>query len=280
MMQSLHFRKASPLGSYEWCARPWSQKRKDHSSKDASQMLCDHGFALAALLEEIDNADLAQEDPDIEDIQKYLRCCLAMDAKFNIWYQDLTRRSDGPAYWLTPRNDSIELSSLNEPWASICNNFQPFSFPDLKTANIITLYWAFKLAISSTIANICSTALSNPTSPTTTPLQVMAQQILVQHGETGRSENATNIMRSMPYCSHDSMGLMGAQKSIFALQAALISLGRDQIEELKLCRQMYKDLYEKKGLGYAKQVTDMGPNWRIDPAMAGSVRWSVPGVIS
>ena len=260
MIQSVLLRKASPLGSYEWCTRPWSRKRQDHYPKDASQMLYDHGFALAALLEEIDSSDLAQEATDIKDIHKYLRCCLAMDAKFNLWYQDLTRRIDGPAYWLTPRNESTELGSLNEPWASTGNNIQPFSFPNLKTAHTILFYWAFKLAISSTIANICSTALSKATSPTTTPLQMMAQHLLVQHGETGRLENVTNIMRSMPYCSHDSMGLMGAQKSMFALGAALLSMGRNQIEEVKLCRQMYKGLYEEKGLGHAKQAIDMGPN--------------------
>ena len=274
MMRSLLFRKASPLGSHEWCTRPWSRKRQGHYPKDASQILYDLGFALAALLEEVDNLDLAQEDADIEDVHKYLRCCLAMDAKFNLWYQDLTCRSDGPAYWPTPRNDTIELSSLEEPRALIRNNIHPFSFPNLKTAHIITLYWAFKLTISSTIANICSTALSKATSPTTTPLQVMAQQMLVKHGENGRFEHATNIMRSMPYCLHDSMGFLGAQRSLVTLRAALLSLGSSRVEELNMCRQLYKDLYEKKGLGCAKQVADMGPKWHTDPALDLSVLWS------
>ena len=272
MLHSVRFRKASPLGSYEWCTRPWSRTDQDHRSKDASQMLCDHGFALAALLEEIDNAFLTQEEPNTEVMHKYLRCCSAMDAKFNLWYQDLTLRSGGPAYWLTPRNDSIELSSLNEPWPLIGNNIQPFSFPNIKTAHVITLYWAFKLAISSTIAKICSTALSKATSSTTTPLQVMARQMLIKHGKTGRFENATNIIRSMPYCLHDSMGFLGAQRSLVTLRAALLSLERNRIEELNLCRQLYRNLYEKKGLACAKLVTVMGPKWHNDPELD---LWSV-----
>ena len=226
-------------------------------------MLCDHGFALAALLEEVDNAVLTQTDPDTEVMHKYLRCCSAMDARFNLWYQDLTGRSDSPAYWLTPRDDSIELSSANEP----------FSFSNLETANMITLYWAFKLAISRTIAEICSTALSKPTSPTTTLLQVMAHQMLIEHGESGRFENATKIIRSMPYCLHDSMGFLGAQRSLVTLRAALLSMGKNRIEELSLCRQLYRDLYEKKGLGCAKQVADMGPKWHNDPELELSAVW-------
>lgn len=69
-------------------------------------------------------------------------------------------------------------------------------------------------------------------------------------------------MRSMPYCLHDSMGLLGPQKSLFALRAALLSLKRSQIEELKLCAEIYRELYEKKGLVYAKPLLDMGLAWK------------------
>ena len=267
MFQSLLHRKASPLGSHEWCTRPWYQKRKDQRHKDIFQNLYDHGFALGALLEDIDNADLENKDADTEEIQKYLRRYSAMDAKFNLWYQEFVRGRKGPTYWLTPIDDPITLGAADEYRALISNNNRPFSFPDLQVANILLLYWALKLAISRTIANICSTALSIRSSPTPTPLQARANQMLVHHGEIGRLENATKIMRSMPYCLHDSMGLLGAQKSLFALRAALLSLRESEFEGLDLCARMYKDLYEKKGLGYAKQVADMGPKWGIDPTL-------------
>ena len=267
MFQSLLHRKASPLGSHEWCTRPWHPKRKDQSQKDIFQKLYDHGFALGALLEEIDNADFANRDTGTEAIQKYLRRCSAMHAKLHLWYQELLRGSDSPLYWLTPPNDAIKLGPADEYWASISNINRPFSFPNLKTAFIIILYWALKLAISSTIAKTCSIALSNPTIPIPSPLNTTVQQMRVQHGQIGRTENATNIMRSMSYCLHDSMGLIGAQKSLFALRAALLSLRRSQTKESKMCERMYRELYEKKGLGYAKQVADMGPKWGIDPVL-------------
>ena len=78
----------------------------------------------------------------------------------------------------------------------------------------------------------------------------------------GRLENATNIMRSMPYCLHDSMGLLGVHRSLFAMRIAIPSLERRQMEELSLCTQIYRELYEKSGLGFAKLLADrgMGPN--------------------
>lgn len=82
----------------------------------------------------------------------------------------------------------------------------------------------------------------------------------------GRLEHATNIMRSMPYCLHDSMGLLGVHRSLFALQIAILSLDRSQIEELSLCTQIYRELYEKSRLRFAKQLPDrgMGPKWGTD----------------
>lgn len=61
----------------------------------------------------------------------------------------------------------------------------------------------------------------------------------------------------MPYCLHDSMGVFGPQKSLFALRAALLSLRRNPGEELDLCLRMYQELAEKKGLGYAREVGKM-----------------------
>lgn len=241
-----------------------------------SQRLYDHGFALAALLEEIDCANLA-DDNRTEVIQKNLRRCSALDARLNLWYQELVQGSDGPVYWLTPANDSVRLGPANEHCASILNNDRPFSFPNLKTANIVLRYWALKLIVSSTIAKICSAALSTFTSTAPTPLQATAQLLLTQHDDEGRLENATNIMRSMAYCSHDRMGLLGPQRSLFALRAALLSLEGSQIEELKLCAEMYKELYEKKGLRYAKQLLDIGPKWSRDPVLdlSGTVGYNI-----
>ena len=190
-----------------------------------------------------------------------------MDARFDSWYQELVCRSEGPLYWLTPVDDSIVSGPAYRYGASVSNNNRPFSFPNLRKANTITLYWSFKLEFSSTIATIYFTAPSNPTSTLPAPLQSAAQQMLIQHGEIGRLENARNILRSLPYCLQDSMGLWGALRSVYALRTAHLSLRRSQMDESNLCGQMYRDLYEKKGLVYAKQIADMRPRWGVYSVM-------------
>ena len=63
------------------------------------------------------------------------------------------------------------------------------------------------------------------------------------------------------------MGFLGAHRSMYAPQAAHQSLRRSQMDELNLCAQMYRDLYEKKGLAFAKQLADMGPRWGVQTLM-------------
>ena len=82
----------------------------------------------------------------------------------------------------------------------------------------------------------------------------MSLHLLATHTNTRRLELATNIVLSMPYCLNDNMGLMGAQKSLFALRTALFALHRHPGEELKWCQAMYQELESKKGLGYAREI--------------------------
>lgn len=259
MFQSIIYRKASPLGAHEWSTLPWYEERNSQGQNGIFTILYDHGFAMAALLEEIDNAHLENGNASPETTQRYLQRCSAMDARFDSWYQELVCRSEGPLYWPIPIDDSILAVPACRYWASTSKNNRPLYFHNLRTANIIILYWAFKLELSSTIANICFTALSNPTSASPDPLQSAAQQMLIQHGDTGRLQNARNILHSLPYCLQDSMGFLGALRSMYALRVAHLSLGRSRMDELNLCAQMYRNLYEKKGLAYAKQIADMGP---------------------
>lgn len=141
MFLSVLFRKASPLGSHKWSSLSWYKKRKEQGQKDISPTIYDHGFALAASLEEIDDANLASGNASAEMIQRYIRRCSATDARLYLWYQqELVCRSEGPMYWLTPLSDSVDLSPTYQQWASLSKNHRPFYFPNLKTASVTTLY--------------------------------------------------------------------------------------------------------------------------------------------
>ena len=259
MIQALQNRKASPLGDHEWCTRPWVRKGNQRCpEKDSTQRLYDHGFALAALFEEIDTANLLNPETKISTLNKYLRRCCAIDATFNIWYQNLARQSSTPLYWLTPPNDGVHHTT------AASTKWQPFSFPDLRTAITVITFWGLKLALSNTIAIVCALVLSlnarNQHKDDPQGLAVLEQtahHLVTQHGDAGRLGNATNIIRAMPYCLHDSAGLMGPQKSLFALRAALLSLRRTPGEELDRCMRAYQELVEKKGVGYAREVGKM-----------------------
>ena len=255
MMQAIQNRKASPLGDHEWCTRPWARSQKEHNPKrDFSQRLYDHGFGLAALFEDIDKANLLSPEAKISQLTKHLRRCSALDATFNLWYDALACQSPTPLFWLTPPNYGNRIDNDVAKW-------RPFSFPDLRVASTIITFWGLKLALSNTVANICISVLSpnacnrrKDDPEGFAALQKTAWRLLIQHGDAGRLENATNIIRSMPYCLHDSMGVLGPQKSLFALRAALLSLRKSPGEELDLCLKMYQELAEKKGLGYAREV--------------------------
>lgn len=186
---------------------------------------------------------------------KYLRRCSALDGTFNLWYQDLMRESSIPLFWLTPPNDGSHHT------VAAMANRRPFSFPDLRVAHTIITFWGCKLALSNTISIICASVLSldaysrrEDDPQGFAALERTARRLLIQHGDTGRLENATNIIRSMPYCLHDGTGVLGPQKSLFALRAALLSLRRSPGEELDWCLKTYQELVERKGLGYAREV--------------------------
>ena len=234
------------------------EKRRDrYPEKDATQRLYDHGFALAALFEEIDTADLPNPETKLAQFNKFLRRCSALDATLNLWYQDFARQYQysTPLYWLTPPNDGIHDTK------AASNKWRPFSFPDLSIAIAVIVFWGLKLALSNTVAIICALVLSpnvrnqHEDDPEGfAALEQTAGLLVTQHGNTGRLENATNIIRAMPYCLHDSAGQLGPQRCLFPLRAALLSLRRTPGEELDMCLKVYQELVEEKGLGYAREV--------------------------
>lgn len=254
MIQCMQYRKSSFLGNPQWLTVPWSE-----TSKDIYQQLYDKGFALAAILEAIDNARFTNENTSLSILSEHLERLFGMDEELNLWYHEILRESPSPLY-STPHdwhlNEAVEPPMLPH-----------FIFPTLRLANIMVKYWALKLILDSTTAHACQHVLTMntqvPAQPsfTFTPqptqnLQARSLRFVKTHTSAYRLELATNIIRSMPYCLDDNMGLMGAQKSLFALRTALFVLKRhpDEEEKLKWCQVMYRELEGKKGLRYAREI--------------------------
>ena len=128
MLQSIIHRKASPLQAHEWSSLHWYGKQNSQSQNEIYPMLYDRGFAMAALLKEIDRANLANGNASTETTQKYLQRCQAMYTRFNSWYQELVCRSEGPLYWLTSIDDSITGLGYRY-WASVSDKNRPYPSP-------------------------------------------------------------------------------------------------------------------------------------------------------
>lgn len=252
MIECIQYRKSTFLGNLEWLTLPWSE-----TGKDVYQQLYDRGFALAALLEVIDNARLTNENTDILTVSEYLGRLSELDEQLDLWYCETLKESPSPIY----RHTQSTSPAWHLKEAAEFRTLLPFTFHTIRLANIIVTYWRLKLILSNTIALVCQHVLSSnvqmlsqslsSTSPQTNQeLETMSLYLLETHTSTHRLELATNIIRSMPYCLNDNTGLMGAQKSLFALH-------RYPGEELKWCQTMYQELDSKKGLRYAREIANL-----------------------
>ena len=258
MIQCIQYRESTFLGNPDWLTLPWSQ-----TSKDIYQQLYDKGFKLAALLENIDNARLAKEDGNTSIMSEHLGRLSDLDEELDLWYLEILKESPSPLFWHTrPTSRDWNSEEGLEPRIP-----PPFTFHTLRLANIVGTYWTLKIHLSNNIALACGHVLSINAQPPfqsassislekSQDLEIMSLHLLEKYTNAHRLELATNIIRSVPYCLTDDMGLMGAQKSLFALRTALFVLRLCPGEELKLkrCQAMYQELYSKKGLRYAREI--------------------------
>ena len=214
----------------------------------------------------MDRLDLTRFDTSIPTLSRYLHRCSDTNAELDTWYQELLAEAPSPLYWTMDSNlapSSAIGDKSNE--ALRLQTLPPFSFPTLRLGCITASFWALKLILSYTIALTCGAVLSTNNhshdhsshTQSTLDLMSMAQNLLNQHDSPCRLRLATNIMRAMPYCLNDSMGLIGAQKSLFALRVALFSLRRHPGEELKWCQAVYQELDGRRGLRYAREIAKL-----------------------
>ena len=262
MIQCIQYRTKSFLNTPEWQSVPWAD-----SPKDVYQKLFDKGFAVADLLREIDDLGSFDARIRIDVLSDYLQRMSDLNTDLDVWFVELTVESPEPLYWIQPPGAS-SLDTANPPnkGGSEAQPLSPFNFHTLSLATITANYWALRLLLSSTIAMTCGSILSTNSEGRAGALQgidlkTTAKQLLDRNGAAYRLTLATNIMRAMPYCLSDDMGLIGAQKSLFALRTALFVLRRYPGEHLKWCQAVYQELDNRKGLTYAREIAKLDGKW-------------------
>lgn len=245
MVSCLDNRRTSVLAYGRWLARPW-----DDTSHCVHPRVHDKGFALAALLQEFDNADLGGTDTNISKLSHCLQRGVDMDADLEKWYEEFLIRSPSPSYW--PTSTSNYTRFQQQIADSSPRGFPLLSYPNLIVATATITLWALKLIFSDEVATIYHIILSTnrkacADSPATDPaaslaLVLMAQRAENQHSIEYRMILATDITRSMPYCLNHTMGLLGPEKAFFALRTALATLRRHPGPELEWCRAAHQRL--------------------------------------
>ena len=259
MIQSVMYCKASFLGSDDWQNIPWEK-----TPKDVYQKLNDKGFALGALLEELESLDLSSLSKDLPKVSHLLRRLSKLSDDMDSWYQELIEASPSPIYW--PVNSDMDESwstdyPLKEDLAS--DALPSFAYDNFRLANITITYWGLRIVLGNTIAITCGAILSASGADHIqlsdhSSLKEAARQLFRKPGSTTGIDYAVNIMRSMPYCLSESMGLVGAQKSLFAIRTALSCLRRIPGEELRWCNAIYQQMDSNKGLRYAREIAKVG----------------------
>lgn len=243
MSSCLKHRKTSVLAFGRWLARPW-----DETSHSVHLRVHDKGFALAALLQEFDEANLASPDSSISTLSHCLQQGVAMNSDLENWYEEFLIRSPSPSYW--PAEPSNFIRAQQQLAGSGPRGLPLLSYPNLMVASITMTFWALKLILSEEIATMCHQILSNlgeacVASPATDAaasltLISMAQRAETQHSKEKRMTLATDIIRSMPYCLNQTMGLLGPEKAFFALHVALVTLRRHPGPELEWCEEHHR----------------------------------------
>ena len=257
MVSCLENRRTSVLAQGRWAARSW-----DETSHSVHPRIYDKGFVLAALLEEIDIANLTGADTSISTLSHFLQCAIDMDTDLDNWYEEYRIRSPSPLYWPAP--PSIFIRFAQEIVTLGPRGLPILSYPDLVVAIINLDFWALKLILSNEIGGICQIILSRNyaesadiDSAACLPPISTAQWAESHYGPQSRIDLATDIARSMPYCLNHTMGMLGPERSLFPLRTAMSTLRRHPGPELEWCQAVYREMDNGSGLCGAIQSPDL-----------------------
>ena len=222
----------------------------------------DKGFALAALLQDIDNANIASTNTDNSTRSLCLQRLIDMNTDLENWYKEYLVRSPSPSYW--PAQTST-YTRFQRQIASFGPSGLPLlSYPNLTVASTTLTFWALKIILSGEIATTCHIILStdhkaHTDSPAMDPAAYltttsMAEGAKEQHGEETCMHLATDIARSTPYCLNSTMGVLGPERALFAIRTALVTFRRHPGPELDWCQKVYRSMENKSGVRGAMQL--------------------------
>lgn len=262
MYQCIQRREGSFLLNAEWVASL-------HDPSNLMQELYNIGLDLAAFLGDLDRVEGSTSPLISITWQTLLTRLVSFDHKLEkFWARFIKEQDRLPIYW----DSSAGRTYMDEGNTDHMGRLVPIEFHDVYTAHSAMTYWAIKGVVCGTLWAITRKAsYSDMAWAMGTGKKGAAYEILRHYPDIERCRITSDsicrnlgllIMRALPYCMRDEQGLVGPQRTLFAMRVALMGLRNQKAPELEECERLYAELTKTKGVGYAMHMKELpGTVW-------------------
>jgi hypothetical protein len=240
MIDSIIRRKTTTLAQVSWCTGPWK-----HCTKTEDQVLYDHGFNLAVLLDTC--SDLrGNTEAEFKELLNQLVNAMRLSIGIN---SALDRHGEvylGHSKLPTQKNTEPTFPGHNES-----ENQQDLRH--LFPGHLSMTWLALKLCLANagqTITTEARKVVSCLPSPAQPDLSDLYEQVHTFSNEALRNDIGQSILRSMSMLHNQQMGLFGASRAIFPLAIAMMHF-RTSKPELTMCMRLIKQVSGAKEFRFA-----------------------------
>ena len=299
MFNAIQYRSKSFLTNPEWRARLEESTDAQQQLYDIGLRLAAffheqdtrRSSSVSSDTLSLDSFDFPTLDLDV--LRSDLNSFKGFDSELQAFYARLVRDcSNGgmPLYWDTTASTHTAFSD-QQRFPGPEGKYAALHFPNLSIAQTLMNYWALQSLISSSISGLCQSIkqaeadaaafvffdpfatdsdvnISDPTlgmgpamnaPPAPDP---MVEELANQHTLSRCHHLANQIIRGVPYCTTEPMGLVGPQRCMFPVRVAVIALKQGGApDDLTWAQQTLEEFNTKKGLNYANLIQNLGGRW-------------------
>jgi hypothetical protein len=241
-------------------------------AKTLEQKLYDKGFILANIFEDVDG--VLPPTPTCENMSKsqsLLSQCEALNHELACWYEELVEAAKSLHNWCT------FLPQLYS------DSVKPIAFPDLRLAHLLVCFWVLRMVLTLMKASIYqiymeaqekdSLSTSREGSSRSSRNTSVAESIAAAQGAPHNSlvkdilptsmRYANLILRSMPYCTCDQVGIASCTRCLFSLRGVLgyLRITHQHNEKMKVCHDLITRILEERKVCFATDIARHSGRW-------------------
>ncbi|TVY14996.1 hypothetical protein LARI1_G006930 [Lachnellula arida] len=260
MHTSIQLRSLSLFGNLKAKEALWP------TATTPEQKLYDKGFVFAGILEDLDRASIFKS---ASDFMKILDRCRTLNQEFACWYHELSEIAQSIPTW---RAFLPQLQYESQ---------ETIQFPDIRLAHLMLCFWSLRMLLvfamsllfkhSPQAEHIASKPSRTEGSSEPTMMHAkLPQRKARSQGDTESSiepsangavatasQLATLVLRAIPYCISDDVGLASCIRSTVGLLSAykILACSPQRTEELQYCRSLLGQLSAKRGISLVADMT-------------------------